>query len=222
MSNNSPVGTTFEIPQSQFSGVQQQGSPERYRPPQSENPIDAADNEDDDTNDWPDKITRPRRAPRIVPLRLIPISWQPLLDEAHSFLHQEAPTLTQPPQKMTLASRKTLLDTLNGARFDFATPEISDAMFPPLGVLEFFLALYMKHVQPRFPVLHLPTFNIFTAPPLLLIAMMVLGSSHSKTDRGRFARIFHGPLRMACTRLYELCPRYVRMNIFLLSMTGVN
>lgn len=191
--------------QTQFSGVQHVS--QRYQPPPAENPIDAADNEDDDTNDWPDKVTRPRRAPRIVPLRLIPISWQPLLDEAHAFSLGSAPQGL--PQRVTPTLRKTLLDSLNSARFDFAAPDISDAMFPPIAVLDFFLALYVQHIHSRFPVLHLPTFNVCSCPPLLLVAMVLLGSSHSKTDRGRFARIFHGPLRMACTRLYELDSRYV-------------
>jgi len=191
-----------------------QHSSQPYRPPPVENPIDAADNEDDDTNDWPDKITKPRRAPRIVPLRLIPISWQPLLEEAHTL------TLTQHlaslHQKITPSLRQTLLDSLNSARLDFTSPEISDAMFPPPSVLDFFLELYLQHVQPRFPILHMPTFNIYSCPPLLLVAMMLLGSSHSRTDRGRFARIFHAPLRSACSRLYELDSKYVRAKCLLI------
>jgi hypothetical protein len=206
--NPLPVNT-FEVPDPQFHFTQV--------PPHSsslsEDPIDVADNEDEDTNDWPDKVHQPsnapRRAPRIVPLRFIPVPWQPLLDEARDMrLSTTLPNL----QRVDDLLRQSLLESLNGddlCEDDESIPRISDSMFPPSEVLELFLVLYFQHIQPRFPILHLPTFNIHICPSLLLVAMIILGSSHSKSDRGRFARLFHGPLRISCMKRYCLDPNYV-------------
>ncbi|KAG9228146.1 hypothetical protein BJ875DRAFT_390013 [Amylocarpus encephaloides] len=50
--------------------------------------LDATDAEDEDTNDWPDKVARPDssqpQAPSIVPLHLLPVSWQTILGEARA------------------------------------------------------------------------------------------------------------------------------------------
>lgn len=203
----------FEVPDPQFHFTQVPP----HSPSQSEDPIDVADDEDEDTNDWPDKLHQPsnapRRAPRIVPLSLIPIPWQPLLDEARDMRL----TNTLPNQQRVDESlRQSLLESLNGddlcddgEAVDDGIPKISDAMFPPSEVLELFLVLYFRHIQPRFPVLHLPTFNIHICPSMLLVAMITLGSSHSTNDRGRSARLFHGPLRISCMKRYCLEPNYV-------------
>jgi hypothetical protein len=180
---------------------------------QGANQIDEADAEDEDTNDWPDKVSGPstshRRAPRIVPLQLLPISWQPVLDEARS--SGLSASTVRPFQIISDQIRMSILSSLNGTEFrnELSRPEISDAIFPPSEVLEFFLRLYIRYIQPRFPVLHLPTFNIYSSSPLLLVAMMFLGSSHSITDRGRFSRLFHEHLRIACIRIQEIDLKYV-------------
>ena len=180
---------------------------------QNSNQIDEADSEDEDTNDWPDKVSKPatphHRAPRIVPLQLLPISWQPVLDEARS--SGLSATTIRPFHIISDQIRAAILSALNGAEFrnEISRPEISDAIFPPSEILEFFLRLYVRYIQPRFPVLHLPTFNIYDSSPLLLVAMMFLGSSHSNTDRGRFSRLFHEHLRIACIRMQEIDLKYV-------------
>jgi len=181
---------------------------------QHTNPIDTEDAEDEDANDWPDKVRRPttppKRAPRIVPRHLIPVFWQPVLEEARASGLSAA--TTRPMQQINDGLRQLLLGTLNGSNYgrtEISRPEISDAIFPPAEALDFFLRLYIQYIQPRFPVLHLPTFDMYNCPPLLLIAMMCLGSSHSGSDRGRFSRLFHDHLRIAVIRMQEVDPEYV-------------
>jgi hypothetical protein len=178
-------------------------------PPDTED----ADGEDEDTTDWPDKIERPgtpQRQPNcVVPVRVGPVSWQSVLDEARS--SGLTPNTIRPIETFNDGLRDALLVTLNGANFrnEISRPEISEAIFPPSEVLDFFLRLYVRYVHPRFPVLHLPTFDIYNSSSLLLVAMMFLGSSHSHTDRGRFSRMFHGHLRIAIIRIQEVDKRYV-------------
>ncbi|KAH8656564.1 fungal-specific transcription factor domain-containing protein [Tricladium varicosporioides] len=198
-----------------------------YRPDDVSN-LDAADAEDEDTNDWPDKVDRPEvqtRAPRIVPLHLLPVSWQTVLDEARN--SGLSATTIRPFQQISATLRSQLLSVLDGSshKSELSRPEISDAIFPPVDVLDFFLRLYIRYVHPRFSVLHLPTFDIYNSPPLLLVAMMFLGSSHSSSDRGRFSRLFYDHLRVACLRMQEVEPKCLRitdniLTYFLLCLAG--
>ncbi|TVY67435.1 Zinc finger protein [Lachnellula suecica] len=210
------------------------GDPYHYVPYQQieVHPIDAADAEDEETNDWPDKAPENeaeshirRRAPRVVPLHLIPVSWQPILDEALG-TGLTAATI-RPFQQIDEALRNTLLNAMNGPHFsrNELRPEISDGIFPTTQVLDFFLRLYIKYVHPKFPVIHLPTFDIYSSPPLLLIAMMFLGSGHSRMDRGRFSRMFYDHLRSACVRMQEVDEKSLRsvdniFTYFLLCLAG--
>jgi hypothetical protein len=179
------------------------------------NDVEDAEGEDDDSSDWPDKVSRPatpeRHTSRVVP-QLQTISWQLVQDEARS--SGLSVTTIHPLQGVNHALRELLLASLNGSgsRNDMSRPEISDALFPPPEALDFFLRLYVRYIQPRFPVLHLPTFDIYTCSPLLLVAMMFLGSSHSRTDRGRFSRLFHDHLRIAIIRIQEVDKKYVCVN----------
>ncbi|KAF8849640.1 hypothetical protein BDZ45DRAFT_662909 [Acephala macrosclerotiorum] len=187
-----------------------------------------AEADDEDTSDWPDKVKSeaPERQPnRVIPFQLLPISWQPVLDEARASGFSSS--TIRPFQMLNENLRQLLLSDLNGLNFknEMSRPEISDAMFPPVGVLDFFLRLYVRYIQPRFPVLHLPTFDIYNSPPLLLVVMMFLGSSHSSTDRGRFSRLFHEHLRIALIRIQELDKTYLRcvdniLTYFLLCLAG--
>lgn len=184
----------------------------KYEPPPIQDTGDA-DGEDEDTTDWPDKVERPdtpQRIPnRVVPVRVQSISWQSVLDEARS--SGLSPATIRPVETFSDPLRDTLLMTLNGSNFrnEISRPEISEAIFPPSEVLDFFLRLYIRYIHPRFPVLHLPTFEIYNSSPLLLVAMMFLGSSHSNTDRGRFSRLFHEHLRIAIIRIQEVDKKYV-------------
>jgi hypothetical protein len=39
--------------------------------------------------------------------------------------------------------------------------------------------LYGKNFQPNVPIIHMPTFNLIQAPPLLLLAIMLVGACYS-------------------------------------------
>lgn len=44
------------------------------------------------------------------------------------------------------------------------------------------IELYGKHYQPIMPILHMPTFNLTTTQPVLLLAMMLVGACYSEND----------------------------------------
>lgn len=187
-------------------------------PPPPQQDIEDAEGEDEDTSDWPDKVERPHTArrihERIVPVRA-PTSWQAVIVEAR--LSGLSPSSIRPVERFSDPLRNTLLMTLNGANFrnQVSRPEISEYMFPPSEALDFFLRLYIRYIHPRFPVLHLPNFDIYNCSPLLLVVMMSLGSSHANSDRGRFSRMFHEHLRLAILRIQEVDKNYVSNHIIL-------
>lgn len=187
----------------------------QYEPPPPPNENESEGEDEEDTTDWPDKVPRPegshRRAPRVVPVQHQLISWEPVLQEARA--SGLSPATIRPLDSVNNDLREVMLSSLNGPNFrnEISRPEISDAMFPPAEALDFFIRLYVRYVQPRFPVLHLPTFDLYNTSPLLLITMMFLGSSHATTDRGRFSRLFHEHLRIAIIRIQEIDKKYVRI-----------
>jgi len=165
-------------------------------------PVDSE--EEEDSNDWPDKPSRNpipmRSAPRIIPVRRS-VDWRPIQDEARtSILLLDKLT---PMQRMNDTLRASIIAALDVV-FEPkpGQPDISE--FPPSDVLDYFFRLYVHHVQPRFPVLHLPTFSMYSTPPLLLACMMFLGSSHSKIDGGSFLRLFYDYARRASFRTVEI------------------
>ncbi|KAL2067603.1 hypothetical protein VTL71DRAFT_2028 [Oculimacula yallundae] len=201
----------------------------QYDQPPPVNDTDDAEGEDEDTTDWPDKIVKPepppRYAPRVVPIQNRPFSWQMVVDEARSSGLSVA--TIRPMHSINDQLRDHLRDSLNAdnIRNEFSRREILDPEFPPAEALDYFLRLYVRYIQPRYPVLHLPTFDIYNSPPLMLIAMMFLGSSHSSVDRGRFSRMFHEHLRIACMRKQELEKKWLRqidniLTYFLLCLAG--
>jgi len=203
------------IPQiPQYNQPQPQGPVSQYPPLDPD-----AEGEDDDQNNWPDKVSKPtsprRYAPRVVPLGLnteSPDTWMSVVEEARkSGLNAR---LTRPYQQLGDQIRAAILSTINSfcfVRGDFSRREVSDRVFPPSEALDYYLRLYFQYIQPRFPIIHLSTFGIYSCPPLLLLAMMFLGSSHSTADRGRFLRLFHERLRVACIRMQEVDPTFVRL-----------
>ncbi|KAL2811877.1 fungal-specific transcription factor domain-containing protein [Aspergillus granulosus] len=85
-----------------------------------------------------------------------------------------------------------------------------EAKFPAPGILEHFLRLFFQYVHPRFPVTHRPTFSTSTAPPFLLLAMMLLGSSHSETNGGRFTAVYLRPVVTMFSRMQALNTAFLR------------
>jgi hypothetical protein len=211
------VENPYQQPQPPIPPYNQNQQPINEYPPVD--PDADADAEDDDQNDWPDKVSRPstphKHAQRVVPLGLNSESqatWVSVVDEARSGLSQRS---IRPYQQLNDQIRASILSTLNSFSFvrnDFSRREVSDRVFPPSEALDYYLRLYFQYIQPRFPIIHLPSFNIYSCPPLLLLAMMFLGSSHSKADRGRFLRLFHEHLRVACIRMQEMDQKFVRFH----------
>ncbi|TGO88894.1 hypothetical protein BPOR_0136g00180 [Botrytis porri] len=169
---------------------------------------------------WPDKVSRlespPRWGPRPIP-RLGPESWY-----ATSYEARRSGFTAGPSQQVNDVLRSTLLGMLQiefpAESGDAVYVEINVSTFPPSEVLDFFLRLYFRHVHPRFPIAHIPTFDIFASSPLLVLSMMFLGSCYSRTDRGRFLRLFHNRARVASMRLHEIEEKHLRIldNIFTL------
>ncbi|CAD6443402.1 9c00934b-a060-4ffd-be6f-0b6ba9a40e9b [Sclerotinia trifoliorum] len=171
-----------------------------------------------DEEDWPDKVSRlespPKWGPRVIP-KLGPESWYAVAQEAMS-----CGFTIGPRQKVNDVLRSTLLGMLQielpAQSGDTVYVQINISTFPPSEVLDYFLRLYFKHVHPRFPITHIPTFDIFASSPLLVSSMMFLGSCYSRADRGLFLRLFHNRGRVASMRLHEIEEKHLRIldNIF--------
>lgn len=82
--------------------------------------------------------------------------------------------------------------------------------FPPLPVISYFLQLFFVHVQPRFPVLHIPTFDPNTSSSNLLLAMAIMGSKYSESNQGRFALAYLARTRKSIKLMQESDQSYVR------------
>jgi hypothetical protein len=81
--------------------------------------------------------------------------------------------------------------------------------FPQLPVVSYFLQLFFVHVQPRFPVLHIPTFDPNNSSPNLLLAMAIVGSSYSESNQGKFALTYLVRTRTSIKLMQERDQSYV-------------
>lgn len=172
----------------------------------------ACDYPDDTQNDWPDEDPVPGAPPSSeIPPTDIPSqeSWvEP--DEVRLF-QDRFKNVNWQFLRITPDVRARMLATLaDSASIEHGHLPPDESKFPVPEVLEYFLSLFFELVHPRFPVLHKPTFSTATAPPYLLLAMMLLGSSHSRSNRGKFVAVY---LHLATTvfmRLHALKPSFVR------------
>ncbi|KAF4217217.1 hypothetical protein CNMCM5878_006461 [Aspergillus fumigatiaffinis] len=140
---------------------------------------------DGNQNDWPDEDPVPGApAPSEIPPTDIPgqESWvEP--DEVRLFQNRFKNANWQ-FLRVTPDMRARLLATLaDSASIEHGHLPPDESKFPVPELLEYFLSLFFEFVHPRFPVLHKPTFNMTAAPPYLLLAMILLGSSHSRSNR---------------------------------------
>lgn len=71
--------------------------------------------------------------------------------------------------------------------------------FPETRALQYFLLLYFIHVNPRFPVIHLPTFSPDHCFPDVLLAMILAGSCHSDSNQYTFCHAYMERARMSVT-----------------------
>lgn len=51
------------------------------------------------------------------------------------------------------------------------------------SAIQYFINLFFTHIQPRYPVIHMPTFSIDKAQPVLLLAMILSGSTMSQCTK---------------------------------------
>jgi hypothetical protein len=158
-------------------------------------------------NNWPDVDELPGAAPTSVEesTYIIPDS-RSWVDWGELSSPLERPR-DAPAQSYTLNAdiRARLIQTLieNASYKDGLLPP-DDAHFPVPEVLEYFLKLFFEHVQIRFPVIHRATFSTSTAPSFLLLSMMLLGSSHSRTNYGKFVAVYLRPVVVMFQRLQAL------------------
>ncbi|KAF4169475.1 hypothetical protein CNMCM6936_008167 [Aspergillus lentulus] len=167
---------------------------------------------DDDQNDWPDEDPVPGApAPSEIPPTDIP-SQESWVEPGEIRVFQNRfKNANRQFLRVTPDVRARLLATLaDSASIEHGHLPPDESKFPVPEVLEYFLSLFFEFVHPRFPVLHKPTFNTAGAPPYLLLAMMLLGSSHSRSNRGKLVAVY---LHLATTmfmRLHALKPSFVR------------
>ncbi|KAJ5107969.1 hypothetical protein N7456_004644 [Penicillium angulare] len=102
-------------------------------------------------------------------------------------------------------SRTSMVDTVTATLLDnFCSQKDNHLhLFPPSSIIDHFMNLFFLHVQPRFPVLHMPTFDPNKTPPTLLLAMAIAGSSYSESNQGKFASTYLERARMSMKLMQE-------------------
>ncbi|KAL4976294.1 fungal-specific transcription factor domain-containing protein [Aspergillus desertorum] len=165
----------------------------------------------EDRNDWPDVDGIPEPScPQDGPGLVIPASdrWV----DAHEILSSSRPGEARARYAAVdvevRARIMTDLQRESSVAHGLLPPD--EAHFPSVRILEHFLWLFFDHVHPRFPAIHRPTFTTATAPPFLLLAMMLLGSSHSASNRGRFAAVYLRPALITFSRMQALDTAFLR------------
>ncbi|KAL4748227.1 fungal-specific transcription factor domain-containing protein [Aspergillus terricola var. indicus] len=164
-----------------------------------------------DGNSWPDVDGLPNPpGARDAPGLVVPASdWWVDAHEISSSTQageERARHLT-----VDVAVRARLLASLqqeSSAKNGLLAPE--ETQFPSVEILEHFLRLFFEHVHPRFPAIHRPTFATATAPPFLLLAMMLLGSSHSTSNRANFGAVYLRPVVVMFSRMQALDTAFLR------------
>ncbi|KAL3465896.1 fungal-specific transcription factor domain-containing protein [Aspergillus heterothallicus] len=74
--------------------------------------------------------------------------------------------------------------------------ELLHSRFFDVNNLKMFYALYLEHYHPHFPIVHQPTLSMMSCEPLLLIAILDLGSTTVKDDAlFRLGQQVHNSLR---------------------------
>jgi hypothetical protein len=109
-------------------------------------------------------------------------------------------------------SHKAMVDTVTAPLLEGFCNEAGKyaQSFPSLSTITYFHQLFFSHVQRRFPVLHIPTFNPNDASPNLLLAMAIVGSCYSESNQGKFALTYLERTRMSIKLMQERDNSYVR------------
>lgn len=172
------------------------------------------------SKDWPDNLSGSKSPSRQLKRRPLDSQvWQSIEREAQRNSDQFAayPRSFSGTIDYTIRASQIVALSLLPVN-ETPNSEISDAVYPLPAVLEYYLRLYFHHVHDRFPVIHIPTFDISRTAPLLLMTMILAGSNYAKADRGRFSSLFWSPLRVAVMKKIEIDMQYVG-HVVLLAVT---
>jgi hypothetical protein len=172
---------------------------------------DADGTQEEEFRAWPDQESRPV-SPRQHRLLHQPPRSTSYVDQGEIATFTNTYTGTHPTRLFSEKSREAMLGTVTSSSLDEFCSEKGSrpGSFPPLSTIEYFMQLYFAHVQPRFPVLHIPTFEPNGSPATLLLAIAIVGSSYSESNQGRFALSYLERTRMAIRLMQERDQKHVR------------
>lgn len=122
-----------------------------------------------------------------------------------SFVDANEAEMLRMKSQISKTTYKTMIETVTAPLLDAFCSENGNISrsFPPIPTISYFLELFFVHVQPRFPVLHIPTFDSHECSPNLLLAMAILGSSYSKPSQDKFALTYLERARMSIKLMQE-------------------
>lgn len=129
--------------------------------------------------------------------------------ENAEILHSKSQISEEVHQAMMETVTEPLLESFCGEKGN------SYHCFPPISTIIHFVNLFFIHVQPRFPVLHIPTFRSSECSSHLLLAMAIIGSSYSDPSQNKFALIYLERTRMSMKLMQEKDQKFVRQSWFL-------
>lgn len=168
---------------------------------------DTVEVDEDETGEWPDRISRPESPSSPAPRRTYrnPQFWLTVIVEAEAAKLDPQPKYKCPATRgIDTAMRNELIALLDlPLPIESSGGNLRGGDFPPAEILDFFLLLYFQYVHKRFPVTHLATFDPSKTAPVLLMAMLLVGSSHSRSSRGWFTKLFYKRSRIALMRKLE-------------------
>jgi hypothetical protein len=134
-------------------------------------------------------------------------------EERAEFLRKYSAQMAQTTSQISEEMREAMLETIHASLLDEFCHEkgARKSSFPALSTIDYFLQLYFVHIQPRFPVLHVPTFDPNKTPVILLLAMAIVGSTYSESNQSKFALSYLERTRMSIKLTQEKDSNYVRL-----------
>ncbi|KAK1574382.1 fungal-specific transcription factor domain-containing protein [Colletotrichum navitas] len=122
----------------------------------------------------------------------------PSQEDGVAFGWDPSSKMTQQTQHVPISERHPFLlrqqhqfsmgDSVWASIQEFLKPRIpnsGDFILPSLAVANAFLGLFFEEFYEQSPVLHLPTLNVDSLPPPLIVAMIVIGATYSHIRQSR-------------------------------------
>ncbi|OAL52637.1 hypothetical protein IQ07DRAFT_678581 [Pyrenochaeta sp. DS3sAY3a] len=161
------------------------------------------DDPENGASEWPDRAHRAKSpSPQARPLRQAYQGTMNLLTSSHGHelrnemaqfqscygekLSQQSNNVIEDKQRLCMIQSLSSDDITH-----FTCSDLNVSSFPNLETLNYYLQLYLIHTDRRLPVLHWPTFSVPRTKILLLLSMVLIGSSYSKLNRGSFGLHFY-------------------------------